>query len=400
MRFPEGIKDLCDLHSKYADQPGEFDKAFGGAMIAAPAVENVEAEESTEPKTEGEATANESSGDCVKTTCFSDIEPQEIKWLWPKRFARGKVSLLVGDPGLGKSFITLDMAARLSTGCDWPDGTACAVGESIIVNCEDDPADTLRPRLDAAGADVSKIHFLECVMSRDKQGKPSERFFTLTDIPALAVMLQNNPAIKMISIDPVSAYMGCIDSHKNSDVRGLLAPLAGLAAKYDVAVVLVSHKNKGQNGSAINRIVGSIAMGAAARAAWGIERDPDNPERRIMGALKNNLGKDSGCLAYRLESVGESAVIVWEPALDIDFGALVTGFQDRGGPEQREAAEFLKGELADGPMPYKEILALAKEQGISKRTLDRAKSLAGVKSHKAGLTNWNWELSKPSTEAA
>ncbi|MDH5510907.1 MAG: AAA family ATPase [Nitrospinota bacterium] len=399
IRMPDELKDLADLHSKYPDlangSPSAFDINFGKCVAQARPLETdtVTANGKLEPEIVDQRKAI--LGDTLRIICFADIEPESIKWLYPGRFALGKVSVLVGDPGLGKSFITTDMAAHVSTGRAWPDETPCPMGEVIIANAEDDPADTIRPRLDAAGADVTKIHFLECVMTKDEQGRPAERFFTLRDIPALEAMLAESQNIILVSIDPVSAFMADTDSHKNSDVRGLIAPLSKLAGKYGVAVILVSHKNKSNNGgAAINRIIGSIGMGAAARAVWGVEKDSDDPERRILGPLKNNIGKDSGCLAYRLESVGESARIVWEPAVNIDFDALVLGMNERTKPEQIQAAEWLEVVLKDGPMKANEIYDLAKSQGIYKRTLNRAKTIAGVKSVKSGFDGgWQWELS-------
>ncbi len=197
--------------------------------------------------------------------CLDGVEREAVQWIWHGKIARGKVTLIAGDPGLGKSLLTMDIAARLTSGKPWPDapGESNAAGSVLVLNCEDDLADTIAPRLYRAGADLSRVHYVESVKRGGK-----EQFFNLeTDIPALEAAAKKMPDLCAIFIDPVMAYLGDIDSHKGSDVRALLAPLAKFAADNNVAVVCVTHLNKG-SGPAIYRTMGSLSFVAAARAAW------------------------------------------------------------------------------------------------------------------------------------
>lgn len=205
----------------------------------------------------------------IVTRCMADIAPEPIQWLWPSRIALGKVTMLAGDPGLGKSMITVAMAAHVTTGTPWPvDRSECEIGSVIMVSAEDDPADTLRPRLDAAGADVSKVHVLKSVLVLDHEGKSKDRTFNLArDVEALDNLLRQTPDCRLITIDPISAYLGGTDSHNNADVRALLTPLAAMASKHKVAIFVVTHLNKSTQANVLYRASGSLAFVAAARAA-------------------------------------------------------------------------------------------------------------------------------------
>ena len=206
-----------------------------------------------------------------------DAHPKPIRWLWPMRVALGKLTLIAGDPGLGKSFLSVAMAATVSTGGRWPvDGTCAPLGDVLILSAEDDLQDTIRPRLDAAGADVRRVQVIEAVAITTEDGVQRKMFSLVKDLAALDDVLADMPDCKLLTVDPISAYMDGTDSHKNTDVRALLAQLADLAAKHDVAVVAVSHLNK-SGGPAAYRVTGSIAFTAAPRAAYAVTKDAENP---------------------------------------------------------------------------------------------------------------------------
>ncbi len=252
---------------------------------------------------------------------LSDVEPESVEWLWPGRIALGKLTLVAGDPGLGKSFLTLDMAARVSTGAGWPDspGQRTDPGGVVLLSAEDALGDTIRPRLDAAGADVSRIVALEAIRSVGDVrggGRESARAFDLSrDLPTLEEAIRSVGDCRLVVIDPVTAYLGGVDSHKNADIRGLLAPLGALAERHRVAVVAVTHLNKASGGPAIYRAMGSLAFAAAARAAWAVTKDEPDPRRRLFVPIKNNIAPDTGGLAYRIEPLGVDGcpVVAWEP---------------------------------------------------------------------------------------
>ena len=337
-------------------------------------------------------------------TCLADVQAEPIRWLWPERIALGKVTLLVGDPGLGKSFITLDMAARVSTGTPWPDCPQILnpVGGVVLLSAEDDLADTIRPRLDAAGADVSRIMAMEAVKVAEINGPERQGLFNLAkDIDALAHAIEQTPGCRLVILDPITAYLGGTDSHKNAEIRSLLAPLSDLASNHGVAVVAVTHNRKG-DGSAIHRAMGSLAFIAAARAAFSVGKDPGDPtgRRRFMVPTKNNIGNDETGLAYTLASAScnDTAVVEWEAdPVEISADDLLATYTTKSpGPdpvERDEATVWLAEALADGPRPAKELLAQAKKDGISEGTLKRAKRELGVIASKDGWDGgWVWRL--------
>jgi len=246
----------------------------------------------------------ETSPELIK---LSEVKSRPIEWLWEGRIAIGKLSIISGDPGLGKSLITISMAAIVSRGGEWPvDGTNAPLGSVLLMSAEDDLADTIRPRLDAALADVNMIDALPMVKCVDQTGQQSRRFFSLTsDLPVLEMALKTRPDFKLVVIDPISAFTGKTDTHNNSDVRGLLAPLAELAQKRRVAIVCVTHLNKG-SGAAIYRSMGSLAFVAAARSAFVVTKSPGNPLVRWLMPSKNNRWKrfNRACVLDRIACEG------------------------------------------------------------------------------------------------
>ena len=328
-----------------------------------------------------------------------DVEPEPVQWLWPMRVALGKLTILAGDPGLGKSFLTMDMAARVSTGAGWPDlpGQRFEPGGVIILSAEDDPADTIVPRLVAAQADRSRITALKAVCEFDPHtGKLAPRGLNLeTDIRHLDSAIEQTPDCRLVILDPITAYTGKTDSHKNAETRGLLAPLADLAAKHEVAMVAVSHLNKGGSGPAIYRTMGSLAFVAAARAAWAVVKDDNDPGRRLVVSVKNNLARDPGGLAYHLDGDGDDVpALAWEaePVTITADEALAPPAPGPEPDERSEAMQWLREALADGPRLAKEVEEEAREaHGITQRTLRRARKHLGVVAYREEVPGpWWW----------
>lgn len=233
--------------------------------------------------------------------CLADVEPREVQWLWPGRVPLGRITLLVGRPSEGKSFLTTDMAARITSGRLWPDGTACPSGSVILVCAEDDPGDTIRPRLDAHLADVSRVHLLSAVRRISDNGQPHEVLFTLADVVALEAALQTHPDCKLIVVDPIGSFLGGkTDAHRDNEVRGVLAPVARLAEKYGPAVLVVAHRRKGAGSIADDLALGSRAFTGIARAVWHLSRDSSDKGRRLLLPGKNNLAPEGSGLAFRI----------------------------------------------------------------------------------------------------
>ena len=223
-------------------------------------------------------------------TRVSDVAAKPVRWVWRPYLALGKLTIAAGHPGLGKSQLAIHIASMISTGGALPNTIARAPkGSVIMLSCEDDIADTIRPRLEAAGADLTKIHVLEAVY--DKRG--DRRLFSIKDdIVRLEEAIDQIEDVVAVTVDPVTAYLDGTDSHKTSDVRAALAPLQELAMRRGVAVLAVSHLNKnGGGGNAVNAITGSGAFVATARGAFLIAQDPDDSDKRLLLEIKNNLGR-------------------------------------------------------------------------------------------------------------
>jgi hypothetical protein len=335
---------------------------------------------------------------------LADVEPKPIAWLWPARFPRGKLSIIAGDPGLGKSLLTLDMIARVTRGRAWPDGTHCQAGEAILLSAEDEGADTIRPRLDALGADVTRVQLLEGTQEVAEDGKIRERLFSLRcDIERLSLELEKSPQCALLVIDPITAYLDGTKSHENAEVRSVLAPLSKLAAAHNVAIIGINHLNKGTHAKAIYRVMGSLAFGATARAAWGVAEDPNDKERRLLLSLKQNLSANHGGLAYWVRpslSNPEIPIIEWAPD-PIEMTAqeaFMPQVGDDGSSAEDEAGDWLRDVLADRDIDGMEIKRMAKEAGIAERTLYRAAKRKGVRMHSGGFGKPRiWSMSAKSS---
>ena len=285
----------------------------------------------------------------LMATKMSDIRSAPVSWLWPGRIPRGKVTLIAGDPGLGKSFLTMDIAARVTragTGWndgedrdqngrgpgDWPDAPTPlrAPGEVVIFNAEDDAGDTLRPRLEAAGADIDRVRIIDGV---DRDEERDQGFFSLDrDIETLSFFLRKLRSPRLVIIDPISAFMGATDTHRNSDVRAVLARLGAVAAGHDVAIVCVTHLSKsteGQSKKAVHRLMGSLAFAAAARMVWMVGKHPDDADRRVMTLVKSNLDACRTGLSYRIGVPEGNGVPLSPSEREVEVGEDGEGREDR-----------------------------------------------------------------------
>jgi hypothetical protein len=342
----------------------------------------------------------------LESTRASSIKMRAIQWLWPDRFALGKLGLLVGLPDEGKGQILADMAARVTRGDEWPcDEGRAPKGNVILLSAEDDASDTVVPRLLAAGADLDSIEIVSMIRDTSKR-----RMFSLvTDLALLREKIAAVGNVKLVQIDPISAYLGVgkIDSFRTTDVRAVLAPLVDLAAEVKVSVVGIMHFNKKVDvTNALLRISDSLAFGATARHVYAVVDDATN-KRKLVVRGKNNIARHNiPALAYNfgLRDVGidsntgetiRAPHVIWH-AQHVDVTAAEAMQAASGGkaPAARDdAKEFLKNLLAGGSVLSDTIEEAAKADGISRRTLFRAKkelNIASVKSPEDG--KWRWEL--------
>jgi putative DNA primase/helicase len=333
-------------------------------------------------------------------TCLADVQPREVEWLWPGRIALGRLALLVGRPGEGKSFLTADVASRVTTGMTWPDGSECPTGSVILLSAEDDPGDTIRPRLDAHGADVRKVHLLSAVRRDGAEGE-CERMICLDDVKVIEEAVNRVPNCKLIVVDPIGSYLGSeTDAHRDNEVRAVLAPIVALAEKYGIAVILVAHRRKSAGNNADETALGSRAFTGVARMVWHLSRDPDNKSRRLLLPGKNNLAHEGDGMAFTIE--GEPARIVWDPepvAMTADDGlaAESNALSRRPGPEAvavEDAVQWLQAALSGGPRATKDLTDEWKNgQGGSDRTLRRAKESLGAEAYRPKVPGpWWWRI--------
>jgi RecA-family ATPase len=312
---------------------------------------------------------------------LSEVEPERVEWLWPGRLPLGKLAVLDGDPGLGKSAVTLDIAARVSAGLELPYGERCGPAGVVLLSAEDGLADTIRPRLDAAEADTERI----VALSTMAEGGKAERTISLTQDLTVIERAIGRVGAALVVVDPLMAFLGeKTDSHKDQDIRRALAPLAALAERTRVTVLIVRHLNKAAGGNTLYRGGGSIGIIGAARSGLVVAKDPEDSERRILAANKHNLSRAAPSLVFRVGTAPNGAAcVVWGGTSSLNAADILREPVD---PEQRsalsEAKGFLSKELADGPVAAELVEKDAGAAGISKRTLKRAKRALGVKSEK------------------
>jgi putative DNA primase/helicase len=331
-------------------------------------------------------------------TCLTDIEAAQIDWLWEGHLARGKLTLLGGDPGLGKSLLTIDAAARQSNGRHWPFGPLSRVGSTVMLCSEDSVADTVKPRAIAADADVSKLHVLKSTIIRE-DSKP--RSFTLqADLDILGAAVKKVSAA-LVTIDALTSYMGKIEGNSTIDVRAVLDPISEWAEKHNVAVLGVTHPPKAAQKNAIRQFTGSFAYIAAARLAFYVTAEPET-DRTLLLPVKNNIGQRALGRAYRIvvKEIGNGIIapyVQWDDA-PVDYTAdqaiAANAASMRHGGALKEAKEFLREYLANGPVDAIEVKEAAEAHDISERTLKRAKAEMGVKAKKADefQGKWRWSL--------
>ena len=329
----------------------------------------------------------------AKITKFSDIEARKLEWLWPERIPLGKLTCIAGDPGLGKSLVTIAITATITSDNEikWPDGCGYAPhGSVILLSAEDDDGDTIKPRLIAAGANTEKVFSFDSVIYEDN-GK--RRGFTIDrDFEKLEQAIIAIKDCRLVVIDPISAFMGKIDSHNNSDVRGVLSLLSDIAQKQRVAVLYVTHLNKG-DGAPMARVTGSGAYVAAARSVMLVGPDPDNTRRRVVAMLKANLAKESDGVAYEVRSNEDDLPVVqWEPgSIDIRASDILSSERSDARHERNDAADWLEAELHYGPVSVLELQERVAAAGHAWRTVRRAKDSLGIKAKKNGPGgSWQW----------
>jgi hypothetical protein len=322
-----------------------------------------------------------------------------LRWLSPGRLAAGKITILDGDPGFGKSTLLCEFAARISRGDPLPGGEAASPRPVVLMSAEDDPYDTIRPRIDAAGGDPRRVIAFATLPDRDSTG-------TLGAIPDHVYILEEIIArtqAALLIIDPLVAFLARGHSeNSNQGVRRAFHSLRGLAERTGVAIVAVRHLNKSMTGNPLYRGLGTIGIIGAARCGLLLAPDPNDPERRILASIKANLGLPPPSLAFRLvSSLGSDvARVVWDGesqwTAEQLLGESASGVASHS--ILSDAREWLRAALADGPRAAGDIRREASEVGIGRNVLYAARKLEGISIGKERVAGGRWLWSSVAAE--
>lgn len=335
--------------------------------------------------------------DGVVLLCGEHLTPEPVAWLWPGWLAEGKFHVLAGSPGEGKTTIAACIMAVVSRGGRFPDGSRCKPANVVIWSGEDDPADTLAPRLIAMGADMRRVYFVTGTRL-DGDHVP---FDPSRDLIALSERVSAIGGVALLVVDPVVSAVAA-DSHKNGEVRRALQPLVELGALLRCAVLGISHFSKGTAGrDPVERVTGSIAFGALARVVLVASRvKSDDGTRRVLARAKSNIGPDDGGFEYGIEQVQlvdfpgvEASRIAWGEAVAGTARELLAQAEDNGDDGPDDAAGFLRALLCDGAKPAKYVFGEATGAGFSRDQMQRAARRLGIERRKQGMAGgWVWAL--------
>lgn len=318
----------------------------------------------------------------IEITKASEVKVREIEWLWYPYIPFGKITVVQGDAGDGKSTFVLNLAAMLSRGQPMPftDGTGQPPINIIYQSSEDDADDTIVPRFISAGGDPERLLFIS----------ERERYLSYSDERLIQAVRQTGA--RLVVLDPLSAYIGEeTDINAANEVRRQFRPLIEIAREQRCAVLIVHHMNKAIGQKAINRAVGSVDIVGAARSVLLVARtDREHPDERIMAQVKCNVGPTGSAIVF---SVGGGAVQWLEETARTADEVLGNVFASLGRPDtqMRQAKEVISQLLLDGPKPQREVMEKLRAAGVGESTAKKAKQLLGVRSVKAGAV-WLWSM--------
>jgi hypothetical protein len=410
LRMPARLKDPADLHA--ADASG-FNKRLETAIL-----ESLPLDLSAGLNGKSDREMAEPAG--LATTCLATVRPVPVRWLVPGYLPLGKLILLAGDGGHGKSTLTLDLAACLTTGrpCLGLDHEPLQASDVLLISCEDDFADTVVLRLLSAGADLRRVHKVDGIKGKDGKTAP----FSLAHFESMEAELLAHPEIRLVIIDPAGAYVGRsgVDDYNDSQLRSLLGPMAELAARREVTILLVKHLVKGATARAVHKVGGSAGYVNTVRAALAVAPDPEDPENKLLLPLKFNLGPRPCGLAYRmctLEKPAQDKIldgycqhldeqdrerlaqqlfrIEWQGQVDADADRVLNeqARRQRDPNKVENCVAWLEKFLATHAFPSEEILAAAKEQGFTFDNVKEAKARLkekGLRPSNRGRLGGNW----------
>lgn len=326
------------------------------------------------------------------TRSAADYQMEELSWLWPQKIPKGKMILYTGKPDCGKTICTLDVVARASKGADWPDGSKNENGaiKVLLASSEDDPADTLVPRLVAAGANLENVEIVVGTYATHttKEGEPGRKALKSLNLKRDARMLidaiRAYPDIQLLVLDPIISYFGDADTNKDKDVRPIMDELKKTCEKSGLTIIGIIHSNKRSDVDAVHKVSGAGSLAAAVRAVWGFSRDTEDRKLYHMAHVKGNLTKDKAGLDYRIEEAivqvdGKDTghpKVVWGERFEGDADDLLAA-----GREQKDKSDYkitiAKAYLRTAvtyPIKAKELYERAEQaEGLTSNNLKKAK---------------------------
>jgi len=312
---------------------------------------------------------------------LSDYDPLDIDWFWDKLIPTSMLTTMEGDPGLGKSFIAMKLAALCSTGGTLPNGQRLPKAGAIYLSTEDDPNYTIRPRIDAMGGDPRRIRVQSKYKPFDDEG-----------LRLLRQDLRAHPA-RLVVIDPLYGFVPSeADMYKPNEIRAFLAQLSEIAAEHETALLAIRHVRKGKSDKAIQNGIGSMDVIAVARSALLVAPHPDDPNISVLAHLKHNLSAKGDSWGYKLVTDGNSQVpkLEWTGKVDITADQLFSS----GGSGQSAIESItasIKKKLADGPVKASVMLKSLEAEGHAERTITRAKKDMNLRVYKKEKV-WFWSL--------
>lgn len=326
---------------------------------------------------------------------MSQVKLEKVLWVWQDRIPQAALTVVDGDPGLGKTTAVLDLASRLTRGVAMPGEPAPLLPASdvVVMSLEDSLGATLKPRMEAAGADPERVIFVTEVTQREGSKVFTRPPAIPTDVELLQELVQRRGA-KMVVIDPLMAALdGSVDSHKDQEIRRALKPLSDMALKTGCAVIIIRHLSKGVGASAVYRGGGSIGIIGAARSGLLVAKDPESPRDRILAQVKNNVGPTANSVRFGIVQDPQRSVgmVAWGDACELSADDLVDPRTKRSSERSSQAKALLTSALQSGALPVETLREMATAAGIGWRTLERAKSDLGYCARqRLGHRGWVW----------
>lgn len=320
----------------------------------------------------------------VNIITMSEVQAQPVKWLWYPYIPYGKITLIQGDPGDGKTTFVLAVAALLSNGNPMPECDSTDLPQTVIYQtAEDGLADTIKPRLEEVGADCSRVVVID----------ESEAPLSFSDGRIEQAIVKTGA--KLLILDPLQAYLGIdVDMHRANEIRPIFKTLGGVAERTGCAILIIGHMNKAMSQTkGLYRGLGSIDIAAAVRSILLVGRDKEQENTRVMAHLKSSLAPEGAPIAFELDQDG----FRWVGKYEIGLDDLLNGTRSEREPTKEAQAVILILEmLRDGEKPCNEVYARLSEHGIGRRTAENAKQTAGVKAFKKGAA-WYWAVAQMKT---